>query len=134
MSLWKPAYMLSHSKVSLSPLLTRGHALEYYNEKTLLFTGQEFTIPSPLLRFLAELVDFIILFCVKATIVLWIMHLSGMKWVKRSISLTARLFKNKMINHLRPCSSSVPSDVTNMLFFLCKGTLPDLLPTLLWRR
>ncbi|XP_028254722.1 protein FAM8A1 isoform X2 [Parambassis ranga] len=48
--------------------------------------GQEFTIPSPLLRFLAELVDFIILFCVKATIVLWIMHLSGMKDIARFIT------------------------------------------------
>lgn len=42
-------------------------------------TGREYTIPSPLQRFLAETVDFFILFCVKATIVLWIMHLSGMK-------------------------------------------------------
>lgn len=43
------------------------------------FIGREYTIPSPLQRFLAETVDFFILFCVKATIVLWIMHLSGMK-------------------------------------------------------
>lgn len=41
--------------------------------------GREYTIPSPLQRFLAETVDFFILFCVKATIVLWIMYLSGMK-------------------------------------------------------
>uniref|UniRef100_A0A3B1J2N7 Family with sequence similarity 8 member A1 n=1 Tax=Astyanax mexicanus TaxID=7994 RepID=A0A3B1J2N7_ASTMX len=41
-------------------------------------TTREYTIPSPLHRFLAEMVDFFILFCVKATIVLWIMHLSGM--------------------------------------------------------
>ncbi|XP_034748571.1 protein FAM8A1 [Etheostoma cragini] len=41
--------------------------------------GREYTIPSPLQRFLAETVDFFILFCVKATIVLWIIHLSGMK-------------------------------------------------------
>ncbi|XP_030004055.1 protein FAM8A1 isoform X2 [Sphaeramia orbicularis] len=41
--------------------------------------GQEYTIPSPLQRFLAETVDFFILFCVKATIVLCIMRLSGMK-------------------------------------------------------
>ncbi|XP_029023501.1 protein FAM8A1 [Betta splendens] len=41
--------------------------------------GHEYNIPSPLQRFLAETVDFCILFCVKATIVLWIMHLSGMK-------------------------------------------------------
>lgn len=42
-------------------------------------TGREYTIPSPLQRFLAEIVDFFILFCVKATVVLWIIHLSGMK-------------------------------------------------------
>lgn len=42
-------------------------------------SGREYTIPSPLHRFLAETVDFFILFCVKATIVLWVMHLSGMK-------------------------------------------------------
>ncbi|XP_068603512.1 protein FAM8A1 [Brachionichthys hirsutus] len=41
--------------------------------------GREYAVPSPLQRFLAETVDFVILFCVKATIVLWIMHLSGMK-------------------------------------------------------
>ncbi|XP_064204246.1 protein FAM8A1 isoform X1 [Anguilla rostrata] len=41
--------------------------------------GQEYAIPSPLRRFLAETVDFIILFCVKATIVLGIMQLSGAK-------------------------------------------------------
>ncbi|XP_059365765.1 protein FAM8A1 [Carassius carassius] len=45
--------------------------------------GREYTIPSPLRRFLAETVDFFILFCVKATIVLWIMHLSGIKDVSK---------------------------------------------------
>ena len=44
-----------------------------------LLVGREYTIPTPFQRFLAETVDFFILFCVKATIVLWIMHLSGMK-------------------------------------------------------
>ncbi|XP_038581572.1 protein FAM8A1 [Micropterus salmoides] len=48
--------------------------------------GQEYTIPSPLQRFLAETVDFFILFCVKATIVLWIMHLSGMKDIAKFIT------------------------------------------------
>ncbi|KAK9526811.1 hypothetical protein VZT92_015490 [Zoarces viviparus] len=48
--------------------------------------GREYTIPSPLLRFLAETVDFFILFCVKATIVLWIMHLSGMKDITKFIT------------------------------------------------
>ncbi|XP_062846833.1 protein FAM8A1 [Trichomycterus rosablanca] len=47
--------------------------------------GREYTIPSPLHRFLAEMVDFFILFCVKATIVLWIMHLSGMKDISKII-------------------------------------------------
>uniref|UniRef100_A0A8C2H6B1 Family with sequence similarity 8 member A1a n=1 Tax=Cyprinus carpio TaxID=7962 RepID=A0A8C2H6B1_CYPCA len=44
---------------------------------------REYTIPSPLRRFLAETVDFFILFCVKATIVLWIMHLSGMRDISK---------------------------------------------------
>ncbi|XP_039976911.1 protein FAM8A1 [Xiphias gladius] len=48
--------------------------------------GREYTIPSPVQRFLAETVDFFILFCVKATIVLWIMHLSGMKDIARFIT------------------------------------------------
>ncbi|XP_016126410.1 protein FAM8A1-like [Sinocyclocheilus grahami] len=45
--------------------------------------GREYAIPSPLRRFLAETVDFFILFCVKATIVLWIMHLSGMRDISK---------------------------------------------------
>ncbi|MEQ2295883.1 hypothetical protein AMECASPLE_019133 [Ameca splendens] len=48
--------------------------------------GREYTIPSPLQRFLAEMVDFLILFCVKATIVLWIMHLCGMKDIAKFIT------------------------------------------------
>ncbi|XP_030596176.1 protein FAM8A1 [Archocentrus centrarchus] len=48
--------------------------------------GREYTIPSPLQRFLAETVDFFILFCVKATIVLWIMYLSGMKDIAKFIT------------------------------------------------
>ncbi|XP_034560830.1 protein FAM8A1 [Notolabrus celidotus] len=48
--------------------------------------GREYIIPSPLQRFLAETVDFFILFCVKATIVLWIMHLSGMKDIAKFIT------------------------------------------------
>uniref|UniRef100_A0A673M318 Family with sequence similarity 8 member A1a n=1 Tax=Sinocyclocheilus rhinocerous TaxID=307959 RepID=A0A673M318_9TELE len=46
-------------------------------------SGREYTIPSALRRFLAETVDFFILFCFKATIVLWIMHLSGMKDISK---------------------------------------------------
>ncbi|KAK0137048.1 Protein FAM8A1 [Merluccius polli] len=48
--------------------------------------GREYTIPTPVQRFLAETVDFFILFCVKATIVLWIMHLSGMKDIAKFIT------------------------------------------------
>uniref|UniRef100_A0A672I5D9 Family with sequence similarity 8 member A1a n=1 Tax=Salarias fasciatus TaxID=181472 RepID=A0A672I5D9_SALFA len=49
-------------------------------------SGREYTIPSPLQRFLAETVDFCILFCVKVTIVLWIMHLSGMTDIAKFIT------------------------------------------------
>ncbi|KPP70000.1 protein FAM8A1-like [Scleropages formosus] len=38
---------------------------------------REHAIPSPLRRFLAEAVDFLILFCVKAAVILTIAHLSG---------------------------------------------------------
>ncbi|KAJ8004709.1 hypothetical protein DPEC_G00139120 [Dallia pectoralis] len=40
--------------------------------------GREYSIPSPLQRFMAEMVDFFILFFIKATIILSLMHLSGM--------------------------------------------------------
>ncbi|KAJ8403018.1 hypothetical protein AAFF_G00359340 [Aldrovandia affinis] len=45
--------------------------------------GQEYAIPSPLRRLLAETVDFIILFCIKATIVLAFMQLSGTKDISK---------------------------------------------------
>lgn len=48
--------------------------------------GREYTVPSPLQRFMAETVDFFILFCVKATIVLCIMHMSGMKDIAKFIT------------------------------------------------
>uniref|UniRef100_A0A673M4F3 Family with sequence similarity 8 member A1a n=1 Tax=Sinocyclocheilus rhinocerous TaxID=307959 RepID=A0A673M4F3_9TELE len=51
----------------------------WYNQ----MSSREYTIPSALRRFLAETVDFFILFCFKATIVLWIMHLSGMKDISK---------------------------------------------------
>ncbi|TRY84375.1 hypothetical protein DNTS_025462 [Danionella cerebrum] len=47
--------------------------------------GRVYSIPSSPRRFVAEIVDFFILFCVKATIVLWIMHLSGMKDISKFI-------------------------------------------------
>ncbi|XP_064883465.1 protein FAM8A1-like isoform X2 [Oncorhynchus nerka] len=46
-------------------------------------TGREYSIPSPLQRFMAEMVDFFILFFIKATIILSIMHLSGMKDISK---------------------------------------------------
>lgn len=42
-------------------------------------SGREYMIPSPLQRFFAEMVDFFILFFIKATIILSVMHLSGIK-------------------------------------------------------
>lgn len=45
--------------------------------------GREYIIPSPLQRLLAEMVDFLILFFIKATIIISIMHLSGIKDVSK---------------------------------------------------
>ncbi|KAM6994324.1 protein FAM8A1-like [Tautogolabrus adspersus] len=45
--------------------------------------GREYTIPSPLQRLLAEMVDFFILFFIKASIIISIMHLSGIKDVSK---------------------------------------------------
>ncbi|XP_052473405.1 protein FAM8A1-like [Carassius gibelio] len=45
--------------------------------------GREYYIPSPFQRFLAEMVDFFILFFIKATIILSIVHLSGMKDISK---------------------------------------------------
>ncbi|XP_060100226.1 protein FAM8A1 [Heteronotia binoei] len=45
--------------------------------------GREFVIPSLAHRFIAEMVDFFILFFIKATIVLSIMHLSGIKDISK---------------------------------------------------
>ncbi|TTQ07458.1 Protein FAM8A1 [Bagarius yarrelli] len=45
--------------------------------------GREYFIPSLLHRFLAEMVDFFILFFIKASIILSIIHLSGMKDISK---------------------------------------------------
>ncbi|XP_013880382.1 protein FAM8A1 [Austrofundulus limnaeus] len=45
--------------------------------------GREYGIPSPLQRLMAEMVDFFILFFIKATIIISIMHLSGIKDVSK---------------------------------------------------
>ncbi|KAM4735318.1 protein FAM8A1-like [Anableps anableps] len=45
--------------------------------------GREYNIPSPLQRLMAEMVDFFILFFIKATIIISIMHLSGIKDVSK---------------------------------------------------
>ncbi|KAJ0066128.1 hypothetical protein NL108_001349, partial [Boleophthalmus pectinirostris] len=44
---------------------------------------REYSIPSPLQRLFAEMVDFFILFFIKATIIISIMHLSGIKDVSK---------------------------------------------------
>lgn len=46
---------------------------------TLSVAGREFLIPSLAHRFIAEMVDFFILFLIKATIILSFMHFSGIK-------------------------------------------------------
>ncbi|KAJ7406281.1 hypothetical protein WISP_134713 [Willisornis vidua] len=46
-------------------------------------TGREFLIPSLAHRFIAEMVDFFILFFIKATIILSVMHLSGIKDISK---------------------------------------------------
>ncbi|XP_072317216.1 protein FAM8A1-like [Eucyclogobius newberryi] len=45
--------------------------------------GREYNIPSPLQRLFAEMVDFFILFFIKASIIISIMHLSGIKDVSK---------------------------------------------------
>ncbi|XP_041101697.1 protein FAM8A1-like isoform X1 [Polyodon spathula] len=45
--------------------------------------GREYTIPSLLHRLIAEIVDFFILFFIKASLVLSIMHFSGMKDISK---------------------------------------------------
>ncbi|XP_041844921.1 protein FAM8A1-like [Melanotaenia boesemani] len=45
--------------------------------------GREYSIPSPLQRLMAEMVDFCILFFIKATIIISVMHLSGIKDVSK---------------------------------------------------
>uniref|UniRef100_A0A4W5MLF3 RDD domain-containing protein n=1 Tax=Hucho hucho TaxID=62062 RepID=A0A4W5MLF3_9TELE len=50
-------------------------------------TGTLITTNLRQITFLAETVDFFILFCVKATIILWIMHLSGMKEIDEKTSM-----------------------------------------------
>uniref|UniRef100_A0A3P8UZE6 Family with sequence similarity 8 member A1b n=1 Tax=Cynoglossus semilaevis TaxID=244447 RepID=A0A3P8UZE6_CYNSE len=45
--------------------------------------GREYSIPSLLQRLMAEMVDFFILFFIKATIIISIMHLSGIKDVSK---------------------------------------------------
>lgn len=49
------------------------------NSGFLFLLGREYNIPSPLQRLLAETFDFFILFFIKATIIISIMHLSGIK-------------------------------------------------------
>ncbi|KAG7279533.1 hypothetical protein CRUP_034634 [Coryphaenoides rupestris] len=45
--------------------------------------GREYIIPSPFQRLVAEMVDFFILFFIKSTIIISIMHLTGMKDISK---------------------------------------------------
>ncbi|KAJ8790522.1 hypothetical protein J1605_004495 [Eschrichtius robustus] len=75
--------------------------------------GREYVIPSLAHRFMAEMVDFFILFFIKATIVLSIMHLSGIKSTIRA------LIKNFSI------ASFFPAFIT-LLFFQHNRTAYDI--------
>uniref|UniRef100_A0A8C3B666 Family with sequence similarity 8 member A1 n=2 Tax=Anatinae TaxID=2068716 RepID=A0A8C3B666_CAIMO len=61
----------------------RAHSTPIWVTLTVSLTGREFVIPSLAHRFIAEMVDFFILFFIKATIVLSIMHLSGIKDISK---------------------------------------------------
>uniref|UniRef100_A0A8C9R3E2 Family with sequence similarity 8 member A1a n=1 Tax=Scleropages formosus TaxID=113540 RepID=A0A8C9R3E2_SCLFO len=70
---------VSHSFTVIYPLYTHTHSRGFllYLQGYRFLSGREHAIPSPLRRFLAEAVDFPILFCVKAAVILTIAHLSG---------------------------------------------------------
>ncbi|XP_056459034.1 protein FAM8A1-like [Gadus chalcogrammus] len=53
------------------------------DQRNALRPGREYIIPSPFQRLVAEMVDFFILFFIKATIIISIMHLSGMKDISK---------------------------------------------------
>ncbi|XP_029446573.1 protein FAM8A1 isoform X2 [Rhinatrema bivittatum] len=57
--------------------------LETWNVISSTPAGREYFIPSLVQRFIAELVDFFILFFVKAAIILSIMHFSGIKDISK---------------------------------------------------
>uniref|UniRef100_A0A9J8C7F0 Family with sequence similarity 8 member A1a n=2 Tax=Cyprinus carpio TaxID=7962 RepID=A0A9J8C7F0_CYPCA len=76
-------YNQTSSPASSRPAASASSSTAERGPANLNLYATEYTIPSPLRRFLAETVDFFILFCVKATIVLWIMHLSGMKDISK---------------------------------------------------
>ncbi|KAG7469755.1 hypothetical protein MATL_G00132220 [Megalops atlanticus] len=66
-----------------TPVSTERPAPQQQQNGNVQQAGREYTIPSPLQRFLAEMLDFFILFFIKATIILSIMHLSGMKDISK---------------------------------------------------
>ncbi|XP_033855454.3 protein FAM8A1-like isoform X1 [Acipenser ruthenus] len=63
-----------------TPVSTRPVQQQHANVQQ---AGREYTIPSPLHRLIAEIVDFFILFFIKASIVLSILHFSGMKEISK---------------------------------------------------
>uniref|UniRef100_A0A672M4Z9 Family with sequence similarity 8 member A1 n=1 Tax=Sinocyclocheilus grahami TaxID=75366 RepID=A0A672M4Z9_SINGR len=79
----RPATAAASSSAERAPAQPAGMLAVFGQSQCTGSAGREYAIPSPLRRFLAETVDFFILFCVKATIVLWIMHLSGMRDISK---------------------------------------------------
>ncbi|MGH0133983.1 UNVERIFIED_CONTAM: hypothetical protein FKN15_051785 [Acipenser sinensis] len=63
-----------------TPVSTRPVQQQHANVQQ---AGREYTIPSPLHRLIAEIVDFFILFFIKASIVLSILHFNGIKEISK---------------------------------------------------
>ncbi|KAJ8290739.1 hypothetical protein GJAV_G00016900 [Gymnothorax javanicus] len=78
-----PGGSIGEEAARTTPGSTERPVLQQQQNGNVQQAGREFTIPSPLQRFLAEMLDFFILFFIKATIILSIMHLSGMKDISK---------------------------------------------------
>ncbi|KAK0134124.1 Protein FAM8A1 [Merluccius polli] len=70
----------SSSLTAAAPTQTHQQTQDHRNAHR---PGREYIIPSPFQRLVAEMVDFFILFFIKATIIISIMHLSGMKDISK---------------------------------------------------
>ncbi|XP_056339687.1 protein FAM8A1 [Oenanthe melanoleuca] len=78
-----PAWPGAAGAVSPLPRAASGSSGSGASRDTGRPAGREFLIPSLAHRFIAEMVDFFILFFIKATIILSIMHLSGIKDISK---------------------------------------------------